>query len=402
MEKYIIIADDFTGSNDTGVQMSKRGIPVDVILFPEESMVLDRSVVLDTESRNIDGASSANKVGQLFDKLTAHNHFDLYYKKIDSTLRGNIKEEVAVIMEKIGAEKLLFAPAFPEIGRTTLDGVHYVNGERLRETEFAQDPIKPLVSDELKDFLPSNQTQHHSLDEVESGSLDLSGAFAHTFDADKFSDLVEIAKAGLALEEKVLWIGSAGLAEAIFYTMQPKPPALGVVASVSAVAFEQLDYAEKELFNIFQIPVEQLMQDAKHHDIADEVAQSLLDGNDTILTPTRTRADLEASIAYGQKLGFTPAETSTRVKDSMGLIVREVLEKVTVSGIYMTGGDTAIAIINQLEASGASILKEVETGVVLSKLSGGQWDQLHVITKAGAFGNKQTLVNSMESFKEAK
>lgn len=230
----------------------------------------------------------------------------------------------------------------------------------------------------------------------------MSGAFAHTFDADTFSDLVEIAKAGLALGEKVLWVGSAGLAEAIFYTMQPKPPALGVVASVSAVAFEQLDYAEKELFNIFQIPVDQLMQEGTPHEIVDEVVQSLLDGNDTILTPTRTRGDLEASIEQGQRLGFSPAETSTRVKDSIGLIVREVLDKVNVSGVYMTGGDTAIAIINQLEASGSSIKKEVETGVVLSKLSGGRWDGLPIITKAGAFGYEQTLVNSMESFKEAK
>lgn len=267
MEKYIVIADDFTGSNDTGVQMSKRGIAVDVILFPEEGGIIDRSVVLDTESRNMDGAASAKRVGELFDRMSANNNFDLYYKKIDSTLRGNIKEEVAVIMERIGAEKLLFAPAFPEIGRTTKDGIHYVNGQRLRDTEFAQDPIKPLVSDELKDFLPSNQTVHHDLEEVESGELDLSGAFAHTFDADSFSDLVAIAKAGLGLAEKVLWIGSAGLAEAIFYIMQPKAPSLGVVASVSAVAFEQLDHAQTEDFNIFQVPVDQLMQEGGPHEI---------------------------------------------------------------------------------------------------------------------------------------
>ena len=32
MHHFVIIADDFTGANDTGVQLCKRGIPADVIL----------------------------------------------------------------------------------------------------------------------------------------------------------------------------------------------------------------------------------------------------------------------------------------------------------------------------------------------------------------------------------
>lgn len=42
MEGYLIIADDFTGANDTGVQLKKRGINTEVIF-------------------NIDGISNASK-----------------------------------------------------------------------------------------------------------------------------------------------------------------------------------------------------------------------------------------------------------------------------------------------------------------------------------------------------
>ena len=50
--KYLIIADDFTGANDTGVQMKNRGIAVDVTLYPQKKKI-NSSVVLDTESRNL-------------------------------------------------------------------------------------------------------------------------------------------------------------------------------------------------------------------------------------------------------------------------------------------------------------------------------------------------------------
>ena len=47
-ERYLIIADDFTGSNDTGVQLRRRGFPTEV-LFCGKPMGADRSIVIDTE-----------------------------------------------------------------------------------------------------------------------------------------------------------------------------------------------------------------------------------------------------------------------------------------------------------------------------------------------------------------
>ena len=51
-ERYLIIADDFTGANDTGVQLRRRGFPTEV-LFCGKPMGADRSIVIDTESRNV-------------------------------------------------------------------------------------------------------------------------------------------------------------------------------------------------------------------------------------------------------------------------------------------------------------------------------------------------------------
>ena len=47
-ERYLIIADDFTGANDTGVQLKRRGYPTEV-LFAGKPVDSQKSIVIDTE-----------------------------------------------------------------------------------------------------------------------------------------------------------------------------------------------------------------------------------------------------------------------------------------------------------------------------------------------------------------
>ena len=46
-ERYLIIADDFTGANDTGVQLRRRGFPTEV-LFCGKPMGADPSLGFST------------------------------------------------------------------------------------------------------------------------------------------------------------------------------------------------------------------------------------------------------------------------------------------------------------------------------------------------------------------
>ena len=50
------------------------------------------------------------------------------YKKTDSALRGNIGAELEAMMQASGEEQLPFVPAFPQIGRTTVNGTHFIEG----------------------------------------------------------------------------------------------------------------------------------------------------------------------------------------------------------------------------------------------------------------------------------
>ena len=50
------------------------------------------------------------------------------YKKVDSTLRGNVAAELAAVERALRPSRVVVAPAFPALGRTTVDGVQRWDG----------------------------------------------------------------------------------------------------------------------------------------------------------------------------------------------------------------------------------------------------------------------------------
>ena len=63
----------------------------------------------------------------------------------------------------------------------------------------------------------------------------------------------------------------------------------------------------------------------------------------------------------------------------------------------MTGGETAIAVLRALGASGLRLAGEIEPGLALGTLAGGPFDGLVVMTKAGGFGDADALVRAWEA-----
>ncbi|WP_312168554.1 four-carbon acid sugar kinase family protein, partial [Atlantibacter hermannii] len=89
--KMIVIADDFTGSNDTGVQLAKKGARTEVMLTATQKPSRRADVlVINTESRAISAAQAEQAVQQALAPWCDGASVPLVYKKIDSTFRGNV------------------------------------------------------------------------------------------------------------------------------------------------------------------------------------------------------------------------------------------------------------------------------------------------------------------------
>ena len=66
------------------------------------------------------------------------------------------------------------------------------------------------------------------------------------------------------------------------------------------------------------------------------------------------------------------------------------------AGLVVAGGDTAFDVLRSLGASSIDVLGEVETGVPYGLLNEGIARGVTLVTKAGGFGDPQTLTRALE------
>ena len=79
----------------------------------------------------------------------------------------------------------------------------------------------------------------------------------------------------------------------------------------------------------------------------------------------------------------------------------EILEQVKVSGVFLTGGDTALGMLMNIEADGSQILSEIRVGIPLVRVKGGKYEGMKLVTKAGAFGADDAAAFALRKIKEA-
>lgn len=94
----------------------------------------------------------------------------------DSTLRGHYPLETDVIEETLRAETdrgfdgVIIVPAFPDAGRVTIGGVHYMRDAGslvpIAETEFARDATFGYTSSDLADYVVEKTNARWSADQV--------------------------------------------------------------------------------------------------------------------------------------------------------------------------------------------------------------------------------------------
>jgi uncharacterized protein YgbK (DUF1537 family) len=405
-DRYLIIADDFTGANDTGVQLRRRGYSTAVLFAGRPLPDGADCAVIDTESRGL----SPRDAAAAMDRACAEVDFARYkyvLKKVDSTLRGNIAAELQAMDRAFAPELVIFAPALPDLGRTTEGGVHRLKGVPITRTELARDPKKPVREDNLAALLREVYTEpvtHVGLDAVRSGGyLGLERGRVFSFDAVTNEDMRRIIGAARSTGRRVLWVGTAAMADNLMELERRTPPVLGVVSSVSDVAGTQVRAAADAGISLVAVPFHRLISG---EEVPGKYAAAALEllraGRDTILVSSVTldRSELDRSLAAGRARDLSAAQVSEFVQDAVGAMAAEVLASVPVSGVFASGGDTAMGLLSRLGADGSEILSEISVGIPLVRLVGGGMPGLRMVTKAGAFGAPDAVTFAFRKLKE--
>ncbi len=345
-----ILADDLTGACDTGCLFARMA-PVPVMVWPASVAEADVRVV-DTETR---GATPASARGVVHDTATAAPA-DRYFKKIDSTLRGNVGSEVDALVTVTTSRRALVCPAFPAQGRVVRDRVLLVHGDPVGTTPIALDPAFPRgTTSSVVELLRPHLTTAVAwipLADVRAGRDALSahverlaGTVA-VVDAETDEDLDALVEAALTCAPAPLLVGSAGLARAL-------AARLGLLADVVAIP-----PARRWLVVIgSRHPVSRLQAACARRAQLPVLATSDEDAPD--------RAAVAAQLA----------------RDAVGIIERDAVDLLAVSG-----GDTALALYRALGADRIELIGAPSPGLALGRLAMPDREPLWILTKAGAFG----------------
>lgn len=417
--RMIVIADDFTGANDTGVQLAKKGARTEVVLNggPHAAHRTD-VLVVNTESRALTGAMAKARVTEALLPYSQSETPPLVYKKIDSTFRGNIGAEIEAAMVASGAQLAIVAAAIPAAGRTTLNGECRVYGVPLAETEFASDPKTPIISSHIKTLigLQTNYSIHElSLQKVRSGELVTElqqlggeGTAIVVVDAETDADLVLLAQATLQLTTRYLLVGAAGLANALpassYLIPRQRLPVLVVAGSMSEATRQQIIFAaEEKSLGIMDIDVETLLQAECQSAIDDIIRQavSVLRNRQHCVLRTTQDADARQMVdILCQKYGLSRQQLGDKISQILGGVTLEIINRAQIGGLFLTGGDIAIAVARALGAEGYRITHEVVPCVPCGTFVNSEIDDLPVITKAGGFGGASTLRDALYFIEE--
>jgi uncharacterized protein YgbK (DUF1537 family) len=408
-QKLGIVADDLTGAMDSSGYFARLGFSTVVVLDPDFSS--DATVlVITTNSRAEAPQVARERVRQAMQGMVGR----AVYKKIDSTLRGNIGEELQVAAEAMACEKIVVAPAFPAVGRTTVDGVLLVDGVPVAETQFASDPISPVKESSIPRLLEKSMGDKVgcvSIAEIEAGPEALKETISHrpervvVCDVTEPSHLSGIARAAALAGGKWLLCGSGGLARELHLLLADVPVtekapsaeqtaglALVVVGTRNQVAASQLLKAQNKLgLPVLNLEVEKLNKEGILSDrpgsMLEEVDKLIKEGKGVAVSSTFSR--------------YVP-ELKQAMAGVMADIVAGVLKAHKFGGLFLSGGDIALEVCRRLQVSAIKVHGEVEAGVPAGELLGGRYGGMRVVTKAGGFGTEEALVKAIAYLERGK
>lgn len=405
---WLILADDLTGAADCAIAFAKSGFSSSVIF--DGSQANTEVVSVDVGSRPFE----ADKASALHRNIL-NNYYSSkirVYKKIDSTLRGQpaaeTAETIAFLKKNQAGSLAVVAPAFPATGRVTKNGSVFVNQVPLEKTSIWERD-HTYLSGNLSEILTSENISNKviSLETIRKGVNAVQNALccvcregisAVICDATEDEDLNIIAEATLRESSRLFWVGTGGLAAALArqegsHKFKPVPisqRAEGVLVVVGSLAEASRESAR------------QIVEEKAAHPIS--ISPDIILDNDTLqladcLLPAKAILERGENVLVEVGLENTPnLEQGFFLMQNLSVALRDTA--LSAGGLIATGGDTAYGLLKILNVSGIQLIDEVESGVPAGLTIGDM--AIPIVTKAGGFGTKDTLLKALNYIHEIK
>lgn len=390
-----IIASDLTGAMDTGAAFAESSHDT-IVLLTLERVAAASNVVLVTDSAAVAPAEAYARVRRAAALLSGR----LLFKKMDSTLRGNIGPELRAVLDEADTAKAIVCPALPRQGRTVRGGVALLDGVPVHLTPCGSHPVTPCRDSDIRSVLQRAGVASNlaGLDDVRRGPGHLRQVLAGAdmeaivVDAETDDDLLTLAHALPPDEQHPVVCGSSGLAAAMAVARGRRRDslhssldacsrkALAVIGSRNPTTVAHVRaLAGDPGCTLLDIDAAALCAPA-HQDArtrwCEVAAEALMKGRTAVLTTSLSPLVVRYRGEVARRLGDLAAAVADRV--DVGLFL-------------LSGGATAWAVCRRLSIEALSLLGEREQGVVVAEARGNTRSGVNVITKAGGFGDAGTL-----------
>ncbi len=398
--RLLIVADDLTGACDAAAQFAQRGVSTVVELKrPAAFHQLWKKysvVAVSTESRHKAPAVAARRVQLLVRRALASGatHF---YKKTDSTLRGNIGAELRAFRSALGSSVLFFVPAAPQFGRTTQNGFQLLDGKKIDRTEFGRDILAPVRNSHIPTLLKQQNAgkivattfaQLKSIDQLPANSI-------VAIDAETGADLREI---GVALAARQALRATAGAAAFAGILADVIPFRRSGQAGVSCQG--PMLVASGSLHPASRAQVKRVAGDGRF--FRPPLPRELLFARSLSSTQVRDFAAEIIERANGRSIVLatipdcdescgrqSPVLGSARVSRNFALLVTAVLASKSFGLVLVFGGETFAAIVKRTLWRRLQVEGELCPGVALARIEGE--NSFHLAAKPGGFGQPDLL-----------
>ena len=430
MPQCVVIADDLTGGNATGVLLKKMNYQAYTVMNTE-SMDLQAledcdCVIYPTDSRGVASEVAYERVYDIC-SLLKDDAVKVYSNRIDSTLRGNLGSETDAMLDCLGEDYIaIVAPCFPASGRIVIGGYMLVNGLPLHKTDIAIDPKTPVKVSEvavlfheqskyktasilMKDLMHG---KHYLADVMKAHVAD--GCRILVVDCVTQEDLDLIADAAITSKLKIVAVDpgvfTATLSRKLITPSQKKEKnrILAVVGSVNPNTKAQMEelWLSQRIHNVFVKTRELLESEEQRSAEIQRVIHEILEVShlNTVSTVTgdgiypENRIDFQP---YMEKYHCSMDDVTDKINSAFAEIAYGIFQaQPEYKGLYTSGGDVTVAVCKKFQTAGLSLSDEVLPLAAYGQFLTGDFAGIHIITKGGSQGERDAINRCITYLKE--
>jgi D-threonate/D-erythronate kinase len=416
-----------TGANDTALQFHLRGSNTQILLDYDtylQNIKNAQTWAISTETRNVDADTAYNKVKAATKIFVEKLNLEFFYKKIDSTLRGNIAVETLAMLEVLNWDAAVIVPAFPSEGRTTVGGYHLLKGVPIERTELARDVHSPIFESHIPTLLKSqlDDDKKNLVGLIELSTI-MNGAGPILFkineliaqgkkliiaDAVSITDIEQIVLAINKSDYNILPAGSAACAQVLgniwlpemknqhISKTIPELPKLIVSGSASQLTEHQIKkLADSDDFdNTYFINLDlKTILEGITDELINRIINNFGNNNTVIVNTSYLLTDFDGFSDDCLNAGLTKPKLASQITDFLAELTKIVLSRRDVILIAL-GGETSYKCCFAINSLQLQLVDEVAPSIALSIDHKAQW----IVAKSGNLGGPNTLIDILKYF----